>query len=86
MAKEKYASEHRTLDTVDICNFSFNRPHPKDRGRYCFQFVSPHLDGGGIQGPGRGGGGPRSRWGGSGVKVEVGGPRLRSRWGGPRSR
>ena len=20
------------------------RPNPKDRGRYCFQFVSPHLD------------------------------------------
>ena len=23
------------------------RPHPKDGGRYCFQFVSPHLNGGG---------------------------------------
>ena len=25
----------------------FYRPHPKDLGRYCFQFVSSHFDGGG---------------------------------------
>ena len=25
----------------------FYRPHPKDGGRYCFQFISPHLVGGG---------------------------------------
>ena len=41
------------------------RPHPKDGGRYCFQFVSPH--------PGRGGGGPRSRWGGVPGPVPGGG-------------
>ena len=34
------------------------RPHPKDRGRYCFQFVSSHLHGGDrghpIPGPDKG--------------------------------
>ena len=31
-------------------NLSLNiyGPHPKDGGRYCFQFVSPHFRGGGV--------------------------------------
>ena len=71
------------------------RPHPKDGGRYCFQFVSPHLDGGGVPGPGRGGGVPGPGQGGEGSQVKVGGSQVqvkvgrgpRSRWGeGPRSR
>ena len=28
----------------------YNRPHPKDGGRYCFQFVSSHLGKGGGMG------------------------------------
>ena len=47
-----------------ICQYIY-RPHPKDGGRYCFQFVSPHLDGGGggfpISGLGGGGGVPHLR-------------------------
>ena len=48
---------------------NFYRPHPKDGGRYCFQFVSSHLDGAGtpsfLIGPGRGGNPyPRSGLGG----------------------
>ena len=43
--------------------------HPKDGGRYCFQFVSPHP--GGVPGPGRG------REGGEGgAQVQVGGSQV----------
>ena len=27
-------------------HYFYYHPHPKDLGRYCFQFVSPHVDGG----------------------------------------
>ena len=42
-----------SMELIDPPHFSllvifryYYRPHPKDGGRYCFQFVSPHLDGG----------------------------------------
>ena len=34
----------RAVITHSVPNYC---PHPKDGGRYCFQFVSSHLDGGG---------------------------------------
>ena len=55
------------------------RSHPKDRGRYCFQFVSPHLDGGGgVPRPGLDGGGgyPGQVW-----MVEGGTPARSGWWG-----
>ena len=43
--------------SLDIkCCVNIYRPHPKDGGRYCFQFVSPHPGGGGVPGPGGVGG------------------------------
>ena len=63
---------------------NYYRPHPKDGGRYCFQFVSPHL-GGGVPQSGLGGT-PSQVWlGGGGYLIPglAGGvPHPRSRQGG----
>ena len=66
----------------DVCDFY--RPHPKDGGRYCFQFVSSHLDwGGGYPIPGLDWGVPHPRSGLGGtpsqVQVRVGVPYLADR-------
>ena len=52
-----------------VQNFvNYYRPHPKDGGRYCFQFVGPHLD--------RGGRGTRSSLGWGGTPSPGGTPTL----------
>ena len=79
-------------------NVNIYRPYAKDGEGYIFTLcVSPHLDGGGVPGPGLGGGvpdpamdggGPRSQiFGGVGYPVSDfrGGPSLRFSEGGPRS-
>ena len=56
---------------------SFYHPHPKDGGRFCFQFVSSHLDWGG-------GGIPSQVWMGEGgipSQVQRGGYPSQIRWG-----
>ena len=72
-------TQQRKFFLATICiSFCDYRPHPKDGGRYCFQFVSPHLDVGGAGGVPQvwlvegvpspshvwmvGGGGTRSGW------------------------
>ena len=64
------------------------RPHPKDWGRYCFQFIcqsTPRSGGGGYPIPGPGGGlpHPRSGWGYPIPSPCRGVPHSRSRWGVP---
>ena len=55
-----------------LVKFLYYRPHPKDGGRYCFQFVSSHLDPGG-------GGYPIQPWTGGVPGLRFGGvPSLRS--------
>ena len=68
------------------------RPHPKDGGRYCFQFVSqstPRWGGGGVPQPGLNGGGAGvlrpgvdGRGGYPGQVWMVGGTPVRSGWWG----
>ena len=67
---------------VDEHNYNY-RPHPKDGGRYCFQFVCQFTSRGGVPGPGPGrevpgpgpGGGSRSQiWGGTWSQVQGGYP------------
>ena len=41
----------KTALSISLQVLHYYRPHPKDGGRYCFQFVSPHLDGGGGETP-----------------------------------
>ena len=68
---------------MNSCSFQLsklsilNKWDPKDGGRYCFQFVSPHLHGEGTYPiPGLGGGVPHPRSGWWGV------PHPRSGWSG----
>ena len=61
----------------------YYRPHPKDGGRYCFQFVcqfTPRPGGGGVPDPALEGGYPVSGWG---VPVSgLGGGTPSQIWGG----
>ena len=90
---DKQLIQKLMMPTLGVHCEYFNRnyrPHPKDGGRYCFQFVSSHLDRRGVphltDGGGRGLPHPRSGEGCTLSQVQRGVPCCKSGWGVPHSR